>query len=329
MSTAPAPPARWPGVAAAALRLLPLRVGVRAGARFGDVVAPWLGRRRAVAHAHLALAFPDASEAEREAIWRESLRHQGRSLVELAWLAGSPEQRARLVGSVEIAGRAHADRARACAPEGRGVVVVTAHTGNWELCLAAMAAEGYPMTVVHHGLGRPGLSAWLGDVRTRQGDVELVELGRARAGEMLTTTRAGRHLVAMMDQNARLDEGSFAPFFGAPACTRRGPVVMAMRLGVPLLPAFSYRVDASPTHRVEFLPPIRVDTDDAPPGRSRDDRVDAVLAEVNRVIEAAIRARPAQWIWSHRRYKTRLADPSRSRGAPQPSYASRRRRARG
>lgn len=158
-ATREARPARWPAALAAVIRGLPLGAGLRAGARLGDAAAPWLGEREAVALAHLELAFPEATAARRDAIWRESLRHQGRSLVELAWLAGSPAQRRHIVDAVEIVGREHADHARALAPEGRGVVVVTAHTGNWELCLAAMARDGHPMTVVHHGLGRPGLSA--------------------------------------------------------------------------------------------------------------------------------------------------------------------------
>jgi KDO2-lipid IV(A) lauroyltransferase len=158
---------------------------------------------------------------------------------------------------------------------------------------------------VHHGLGRPRLSAWLADVRTRAGDVQLVELGSARVGEVLKTMRAGRHLVAMMDQNARRDEGTFAPFFGAPACTRRGPIMLALRLGVPLLPAFSHRVGSGPRHRIEFGPPIEVER----PGRGGDDAIEGLvqttLTRVNRVIERAILAHPEQWIWTHRRYRTR------------------------
>jgi len=292
---------RWPGVVAAALRALP----AWGGTALAGIASPLLRDRRAVALEQLELAFPELDASARDAIWRESLRHHARSLVELARLAGSSEQRARLVDAVEIRGTANADRARALAPEGRGVVVVTAHLGNWELCLAAMAAAGYPMAVVHHGLRRPGLSAWLAGVRTRQGDVELVELGTARAGEVLAALRAGRHLVAMMDQNARRDEGSFASFFGAPACTRRGPVVLALRMGVPLLPAFSHRVGEGPHHRVEFGEPIELERPERLGGETLDALVDAGLERVNRVIEAAIRAHPEQWIWSHRRFRTR------------------------
>jgi KDO2-lipid IV(A) lauroyltransferase len=183
------------------------------------------------------------------------------------------------------------------------------------------------MTVVHHGLGRPGLSAWLADVRTRQGDVQLVELGSARAGELLAAVRQGRHLVAMMDQNARPDEGAFAPFFGAAACTRRGPVVLAHRLGVPLLPAFSYRLDPNSTHRVEFGKPIEVTTADRASDRvSLEGLVSTALGRVNRVIEEAIRAHPEQWIWSHRRFKTRPSEREAPGLRPGPAYPPRRSR---
>lgn len=298
-----APPSRWPSLVAAGLRGLSPGGRTAAAPALGDLAGRFLGRRRAIALEQLALAFPGLSPAEHEAIWRASLRHHARSLLELAQLAGGERARRHLVAKVEIVGRSHADRARALAPDGRGVVVVTAHVGNWELCLAAMAAEGHPMTVVHHGLGHPGLSAWLGGVRTRCGDVELVELGRARAGETLAGVRAGRHLVAMMDQNARRNEGAFAPFFGAPACTRRGPIVMALRLGVPLLPAFSHRCGEGPRHRVEFGAPIELPPKVAADGL--DAAVEHALVRVNCVIESAIRAHPEQWIWSHRRFRTR------------------------
>jgi len=312
-----AAPARWPGWLAAGLRLLSPGGATGAGAAIAGLTAPLLGRRRATALAQLELALPDRTAAEREAIWRESLRHHGRSLVELARLAGPAAERDRLVSQVEIGGAENADRARALA-RGKGVVVVTAHVGNWELCLAAMAEQGHPMAVVHHGLDRPGLSAWLAGVRTRRGDVQLVELGQARAGELLAEVRGGRHLVAMMDQNARRDEGAFAPFFGAPACTRRGPVVLAIRLGVPLLPAFSHRLGDGPRHRVEFGAPIEVAPEAPGVEAGLDARVESALTRVNASIEAAIRARPEQWIWSHRRFRTR---PEGEHGPGEPAVS--------
>lgn len=292
-------------VFAAALRLPGPRLGSWLGAGAGLLAARALRDRRAVALAQIELALPALDAAARERLWRRSVRHQGRSLAELAQLAGSPAQRARLLAGVEVAGQAHFDRALELAGPGRGLVVVTAHLGNWEICLAALAARGHRVAVVHHGLRRPWLSAWLGEVRAREGDVDLVELGSARAGGLLASIRSGRHLVAAMDQNARPDEGEFAPFFGAPACTRRGPVVLASRLGVPLLPVFTHRVRGGRGHRIEFQAPIELASSAAPGG------LDAVVADgltrVNRVIEWAIRAHPEQWIWSHRRFKTRVA----------------------
>ena len=286
---------------AAGFRLPGPRLAPWLGAGLGAVAAGVLRDRRAVALAQIGLALPELDAAGRERLWRRSLRHQGRNLAELAQLAGSPGQRARLLSGVEVVGQAHFDRALELAGPDRGLVVVTAHLGNWEICLAALAARGHRVSVVHHGLRRPGLSTWLGGVRAREGDVELVELGSARPGHLLASIRAGRHLVAAMDQNARADEGDFVPFFGAPACTRRGPVVFASRLGVPLLPVLTHRLAGGQGHRIEFRPPIELPP--ASPGGLDAVVVDG-LTRVNRVIEAGIRAHPEQWIWSHRRFKT-------------------------
>jgi KDO2-lipid IV(A) lauroyltransferase len=285
---------------ASALRLPGPRASSWLGAGLGSLAAGLLRDRRTVALTQIGLALPELDAAAREQVWRRSLRHQGRNLCELAQLAGSPAQRERLLAGVEVTGQNHFDQALELAGPGRGLVVVTAHLGNWEICLAALAARGHRVSVVHHGLRRPRLSAWLGEVRAREGDVELVELGTARAGRLLASIRAGRHLVAAMDQNARRDEGEFAPFFGAPACTRRGPVVLASRLGVPLLPVLTHRVGRGPEHRIEFQPPIELPSSSG----GLDAVVEDGLARVNRVIEAGIRAHPEQWIWSHRRFKT-------------------------
>lgn len=303
-------------VLAAMLRLPGPRLASWLGAGLGGLASRMLPERRAVALAQIELALPELDPARRERLWRDSLRHHGRSLAELAQLAGSAAQRARLLDGVEVIGQRHFERASELAGPGRGLVVVTAHLGNWEVCLASLARSGHRVAVVHHGLDRPGLSAWLGRIRAREGDVTLLELGTVRAGELLASVRGGRHLVAAMDQNARRSEGEFAPFFGAPACTRRGPVVVAARLGVPLLPVLTHRLDDGRRHRIEFHPPIEL----ASPAGARD--LDALvvdgLTRVNRVVEAGIRAHPGQWIWSHRRFKTRASPEEEARFAAAP-----------
>jgi len=309
---------------AAALRAPGPRLASSLGAGVGELASRLLRDRRAVALAQIGLAFPELHAAQREQLWRESLRHQGRSLAELAQLAGSTRQRERLLAGVELAGEHHFERATELAGPGRGLVVVTAHLGNWELCLAALASRGHRVAVVHHGLGRPRLSAWLGHVRARGGDVTLLELGSVRAGELLASLRGGRHLVAAMDQNARTSEGDFAPFFGAPACTRRGPVVVAARLGVPLVPVLTHRLSDGSGHRIEFHPPIEL------AARIGASDLDALVFEgltrVNRVIEAGIRAHPGQWIWAHRRFKTRPPPEEAARYAVAPPLLPSRRR---
>ncbi len=277
-------------------RHLPPERAVGLGARLGRTWARAGGPRRADAAANLALAFPDSSIAERDELLEKSFANLGRYLAELCLLQG--RHRERLLAGIEVEGHEHYEAARAASESG-GLIALTAHLGSWELCAAVMATRGYPVSAVHHPRSNPFLERMIGDWR-RASRVESIELGSAATG-VFRALSAGRVIAVLLDQNAHSSEGVFAPFFGIPASTRSGPARIAMGRSVPVLPVFIFRVGESPRHVVRMQAPLGLDAEGEPGALERN------VARMNEVIEAAIRTAPEQWLWAHRRFKTRPA----------------------
>jgi Kdo2-lipid IVA lauroyltransferase/acyltransferase len=251
----------------------------------------------------LARALPELSARERARVTREVFVHLAQGLVELLVLRGG--RRAELLGRVEISGLEHIAAAARATPSG-GVLVVTAHLGNWELACAKVAALGFPVSVVYRGLRHSGLDRALVALRGRAGSesggvpVEQIKLGRAGL-PVVRALEAGRNVLVLLDQNAGREEGVFVPFFGQTACTRSGPVALAALRGHPIVPAFIHREAGGLRHRIEIQPALALE-----PGAAEDEEV--LRRNVERVtgaIEEAIRAWPGQWTWTHRRWRTR------------------------
>jgi KDO2-lipid IV(A) lauroyltransferase len=184
-------------------------------------------------------------------------------------------------------------RARA---EGGGLIVLTAHFGSWEFFAGAMAAHGFPLTIVQRPREDAGLDRVLQERRAEAGAAYL-ERGSA-AFAAIRALRRGDLLALPFDQNAHAGEGVFVPFFGRLAATRTAPVRLAMLTGAPVVPAFLVRERDEPLrHVARILPPLEL-----APGEGDD----VVLENVRRMthaIEAEVRRAPEQWAWSHRRWR--------------------------
>jgi Kdo2-lipid IVA lauroyltransferase/acyltransferase len=288
----------------ASLAALPLRAAYAlADAAAGGAFRLLPRERRRMAE-HLALAFPGKTEAEREAIARESFRHFGRVFVEAARLpALSTDEVVRMVRVDDPAGTLERMRA------GReGVIAVGAHLGNWELMAAHWARTGVPLKVVATRARDPRVNSLLVSLRASSG-IETIQRDEG-ARPVLKALRDGKVLGLVIDQDMDVD-GCFVPFFGRPAWTTRGPGVLHLASGAPVVPVFCTRgPDGCYDMRLE--PPL-------PPaprglkGPERDAAIERVVAELTARIEAAIRRDPAQWVWWHRRWKTRPpAEPDAS-----------------
>jgi KDO2-lipid IV(A) lauroyltransferase len=280
-------------------------VAIALGGVIGRLYARLGGPRTGDALVNLRIAFPNWSRGERRGVLEACFANMGRSLAEVCLLQG--RHREALLESVRIEGLEHYQAARAASTTG-GVIVVTAHFGSWELCGAAIAHQGFPLSVVHHDLGNPYVEALVTSWRRSSGIGELV-VGRAALG-VLRALRRGRIVAMLLDQNAHPGEAVFAPFFSELASTRAAPAAMAMKRGFSVLPVFIFREGESWRHVVRIYPPIEMD-------RGSDDELEdqaALVRNVTRMngaIESAIRGAPDHWMWPHRRWKTRPEGQSR------------------
>lgn len=295
------------------VRSLPRDRAVALGAVLGRAYARGHGPRTGIARTNLAIAFPDRSQADRDALLAETYANFGRMVAETALLQRMTRE--DLLAITTADGIEHLEKARAASRTG-GVIILTAHFGSFELCAAAMAARGVPISIVHRTANNAYLDQMITGWREASG-IEVIRRGVAGRA-VLRSLRGGRCVVMPLDQDTRPGEGVFVPFFGRPACTRDGPARLAMRLGVPVVPAFMFRSSDGVSHRIRILPPLGLESE-------ADDRAanDAVVVEnvsrMSAAIEAAVREAPTQWIWSHRRWKTQPVGLSR----PYPSKGDR------
>jgi KDO2-lipid IV(A) lauroyltransferase len=229
------------------------------------------------------------------AIARETWRNLGRSAAEFFRL----EEAARTVRTRGW------ERYLAAKARGKGVVVVTAHFGNWDLCAASQALRGEPLHVVTKDLSDRGVNAlWM--ERRRQAGVRL-HAARGSLRPLLEALRGGETVGLVVDQHA--PGGPIVPFFGRGAATSSSSVVLATRTGAALLPAFLFRDHDGRGHELRIGEEIPV-TD-----------VRSTLARIHGTLEDAIRERPDHWLWLHRRWKVSEGYGAVVAGAADPGAA--------
>jgi KDO2-lipid IV(A) lauroyltransferase len=250
-----------------------------------------LGRRQ-TALDNVGIAFPDRSPVERRAICRGSFRQLGMMLVEAVVVLWNP---AAMLSRIAVEGREHLTDALARSPG--GALVVTAHLGNWELLSLGGRLTGLAFATVVRPLDVGFLDRFAERLRASAGIERIDKRHAARA--ILDALRGGRVVGVLLDQNATRAEGVFVPFFGRPASTSRGLALLALRAGVPILPVFIHR-EPDGHHRIVIEAPIQAST-----SGSVEAAVTQVTAECAARIEAAIRRWPDQWLWLHRRWRTR------------------------
>ena len=275
------------------LAYLPWRAGLWVGRRLGDLAYRVLRGRRAVARENLERAFArERSAAELDRLCRESFGHLGMTLVEACTFFFRPPS--FLLSRVDVEG---VDHLKAAAAHGRGILLLTAHLGNWELLAAAHVHTGYPLSVVVRPLDSAVLDRVVTHFRER-GGVEVIPKRHALRG-VRDALRRGRMVGILLDQNASRREGVFVPFFGEPASTSKSLALLALWSGAPVVPVFIQR-DTAGSHRVTIEPALP-----PPETGDREKDVATLTAAFSRVVESRIRQSPEQWFWMHRRWRTR------------------------
>ncbi|MBL8718332.1 MAG: hypothetical protein JNL79_20290 [Myxococcales bacterium] len=269
--------------------LFPFRFLSTLGAAIGFLAGSVLRIRRA----HVVAAMQRAGVAAPERSASQMYRGLGASLLELVWL--SARRRRGALPFVRIDHRERFDEARRL---GRGVIVATAHTGNWDLVACACANET-KLAVITRRLSARGLDALWQDTRARRG----VDLLPAPDGGVLAAARArlagGAAVAVLVDQDPERTHGVvFAPFLGEEAAHDTLPATLAARSGAPLVLALGGRRGGHHVTIEEvFVPPPRA-------GRAWIDETTRAMAAR---LEAYVRAAPEEWLWMHRRWKTQRA----------------------
>lgn len=266
--------------------------GVLGGAAFGFLKTE---RRRTLEH--LALAYGETlDEAAREAIGRQVFRNAGLGAGEGAFL--SLGRVAPLLARTRIEGLEHVLGVLA---EGRGLIFVTAHYGQWELLLAALAPLASCETAA---VGRPMPNPYLNRLieEMRQRFCTHVFTRGETGREYIRFLRRGNVLAVLGDMDTSKGDGLFVPFFGRPAWTQTGIARLARMGRAQVVTGFIERDAADPSrHVVRIDPPI--EDPDATLGE------EAWIARMTQAftarIEAAVRRRPDQWLWMHRRWRRR------------------------
>ena len=272
--------------------LVPRKAGARLGTVLGRRLYHWDKRHASIAIENLTEAYAgEKNPKEIEAIARRVFQNLGKVIFEICWSLSHDKKNQFRHFTIE--GLSNIQKAY---DQGRGVLGLTAHFGNWELLTVIGAMLKYPSSIVYRPLDFRPMERFMVLFRTRFG-AKMIPKKKAFRNILKSLDR--KEMVALlMDQNVAWREGVFADFFGRPACTNKGMALLALKTGAPVIPAFLIRNQSGFT--AKFLPEIPlIKTGD----KVKD--LEANTAQYNRVIESIVRQYPDQWFWVHRRWNTR------------------------
>jgi KDO2-lipid IV(A) lauroyltransferase len=280
------------------LGLLPRPLARGAGIVVGHLVYLLHRRLRRVALRNLELAFPQMNPSERRRIARQLFTGLGRQLAEVCLFRRYTRKNVSQVAVYE--GFENFERAQ---QRGKGVIFLTAHLGGWEIGSFVHALNGNPLKVLVRPLDNPYLDAMVSRYRGMHGNGTIA---KSDLRSLLAALRGGETVGILMDQNMTPPQGVFVDFFGHAACTAAMVARVALRTGAAVVPAFTIWDPVLRKYKVHFDPGMEL-------VRSGDEEQDtaANTAAFTKVIENYARKYPEQWLWVHRRWKTRPAgEPS-------------------
>ncbi len=277
----------------AVLSALPLGWAMGLGRSMGSVGHRLAGNLRVTGERNLQLAFPEKSAQERREILSACFRSLGRQLGLFSHF--STASRERLLSYTEWRGLENLETAKA---DGKAVILFTGHVGACELSSFGLSLKGHPLSFLVRRLDNPRVEQLVDRIRTRFGNQSVDKRGAARP--MLTILRNGGTLGLLVDLNTLDDEAIFVDFFGVPASTTFMLAKLALRTDAVVLPMFAPWDEKLGKFLVDMLPPVSIE-------RTGDEQEDVrrFTAELSLSVEGYIRRYPEQWLWIHKRWKTR------------------------
>ncbi|PYV43780.1 MAG: lipid A biosynthesis acyltransferase [Acidobacteria bacterium] len=261
-------------------------------------VIAWLAylfskKLRKIAEKNLSIALPELEELEKRQIVRGVFLNLGRLLGEFSQL---PRLHRENISQVVVYDGF--ENFAASVQRGKGTLFLTAHFGAWELCPYAHAIYGHPLKFIIRPIDNPQIDSLVNNYRTLSGN-EIIEKKNSLK-EILKALKSNQAIGILIDQNTTLDTGVFARFFNIPACTTTSLATIALRTNATVVPGVLIWDGKLRKHRLHFEPPVELI-------QTGDLQADIVenTALFNQILEKLVRKYPDQWLWVHRRWKTR------------------------
>jgi len=273
---------------------LPPRTAMTVGrsiGKFAYLLASDLRRTGAI---NLRLAFPEKTDEERADLLRECFDSLGRQLGLFSQLSSRPLE--QLQSLIEPHGLEHLETAKT--QMNGGLILFTAHLGAWELTSFGPSLFGHPFSFLVRRIDNPKIEQLVDRTRMRFGNETIDKLSAARS--MLKLLRSNGVLGLLPDLNALDAEAIFVDFFGVPAATNFIMAKLALRMKSPIIPIFAPWSEEKGKYLMIVGPPVSFE-----PTGNEDEDVRGLTRELSQHIENQIRQYPGQWLWIHKRWKTR------------------------
>lgn len=275
------------------LRTLPRPIRFKIAYFFGYLGYLLAKRLRFTAKKNLEMAMPELSEEAHKKIIKGVFRNFGRLLAEFSAFPKLTRQDIEQIVIYE--GLEHYLNA---IKKGKGVLFLTGHVGAWELSSFAHAVYGYPHNILVRQIDNPYIDKLVDYYRGCRGNKAIDKNNSVRA--ILSALKKGEAVGILIDLNTVRNQGVFCDFFGIPACSTTGLATLALRTKAAVVPGFLLWDEALGKHKLHFEPELELIFT----GDQKED-IYQNTAQFNKVVEKIIRLYPEQWMWVHRRWKTR------------------------
>lgn len=277
----------------AMVRLLPRPAIFFLGRCLGFLAYLSLGRHRSIALKNLDIAFGDnLNQREKRRLAKKSFLHFGQTTLDTIKLALTSENRRNEI--IRVEGKEHLTQAFS---KGRGVLIFSAHLGNWEVA-SWPVSQVAALHVVARPLDNPWLEKQLRLLRASLGAKVISKFQAARP--VLRVLQANGMVALLIDQNVLRSQALFVEFFGRPAATTPALASFHLHSGAPLVPVFS-RLEADKGYSVKVHPPLSFTLNN----KLEADVLLQITQACTKMIEREIGQAPEQWLWFHDRWRTR------------------------
>lgn len=281
-------------VVAAIVQCFPVNMNLRTAAVFGSLFYRLVARRREAAKTNIAASFPQWDDRRVAAVAEASMQHMIQLFVTEAVQMPSLITRRTWHRYVKFTGvEPVLDRL----VNGKPVIFITGHCGNWELLGYTLSMMGFPIAALARPLDNPLINDWVLGIRERHGLNIITKWGAVP--ELQGILEDGGSIGFIADQNAG-DRGMFVPFFGRLASSYKSIGLLAMRYEVPIVAVHARRLGGRFSYEVKVHDVIEPDE-----WKRQKDPLYYITARYNRAMEDMVVAAPEQYLWLHRRWKSR------------------------